>query len=598
MTNWTAWVVAVPLLLAEGLGMLHTLGMQWTLWPRKVQRLRYEEDPTHHPIYLFIPTVNEGRDVLEPTILAAVIARQQYLQQYPHGRVTIVLCNDGFVAHAPNWREPEQVAQQMGVQCITRTHGGGAKAGNIEHARQRVGAVGDALVVVFDADQVAHADFLVDMVAPLCDSRVGWVQSGQYYGNTDNPVARWAHDQQALFYQLLCPGKESLNAAFMCGTNLMLRAAALDEIGGFPQDSVTEDFAASIALHARWRSVYLPAQLAVGLGPLDLASYFRQQRRWAIGTLSVLRTHWRALLLPRGGLRPSQRVQYFLACTHYLSGVRDLIYILAPLAYVWFGLSAVRNGTLATYLWHFLPYWCLSMSAFIYAGWRRTGWRGVVIGFASFPTLVGAAGAVLFARPTQFAVTAKSGKRRKSRGVVVPHVLAWIASAAALVWNWHQGVLLHGPAFFVEVWLAYVTVMLTLSLWLAVHDLLYQSWWWQARREVRAGRSRRAARTRRVRPAWSGLVMGALALVIVAGSGVLLDALSVVPSAPSWFSSTSAPLVSVTPAATGLDGAPFLGIAGPTDSLARDVPALQARLHAHFGVVGRTQNVDEPFDRA
>ena len=52
-----------------------------------------------------------------------------------------------------------------------------------------------------------------------------------------------------MFYNLLCPGKMLINSAFICGTNVVIRATALDEIGGLPQISVTEDFAASIALH-------------------------------------------------------------------------------------------------------------------------------------------------------------------------------------------------------------------------------------------------------------------------------------------------------------------------------------------------------------
>ena len=46
------------------------------------------------------------------------------------------------------------------------------------------------------------------------------------------------------------------------------------DVGGFPLDSVTEDFELSIALHERgWRSRYVPEVLAHGLGPEDMASY-------------------------------------------------------------------------------------------------------------------------------------------------------------------------------------------------------------------------------------------------------------------------------------------------------------------------------------
>ncbi|MBA3826913.1 MAG: glycosyltransferase, partial [Ktedonobacterales bacterium] len=254
VTNWANWWIAVPLVLAEAFGVVHTVGLQVTIWPWHSPALHPTEDPTLRPIFVFIPTVNEGSEILTPTIRATLAAREHYLEVNPQGRVTIVICNDGRVANSPDWQGVEALAQRMGVLCVTRTVGGGAKAGNIENARKLVGATGDALLVIFDADQVAKPEFFLKLIAPFADPTVGWVQSGQYYGNKENPVARWAHDQQALFYRVLCGGKAAQNAAFICGTNVMLRAAALDQIGGLPQDSVTEDFAASIRLHTRWRS--------------------------------------------------------------------------------------------------------------------------------------------------------------------------------------------------------------------------------------------------------------------------------------------------------------------------------------------------------
>ncbi|MFL5663639.1 MAG: glycosyltransferase, partial [Ktedonobacteraceae bacterium] len=334
-TNWHGWWIAVPLLFAEVLGALHVLGFQFTIWPRSPLEIEQSEDPVRRPIFIFIPTVNEGVAILRATLGGIIVARDKYLAQYPKGRVTIVVCNDGRVAKAANWEEIDNLAQELGVCCVTRTKGGGAKAGNIENARQELQATDDALLVIFDADQVAKPDFLLKTIPPFRDPKMGWVQTGQYYANLDNPVSHWADDQQSMFYNLLCPGKTSLNAAFICGTNVVIRAAALDEIGGLPQDSVTEDFAASITLHRSWRSIYLTDVLATGLGPLDVPSYLKQQSRWALGTLGVFRTHWREIFLPqKHGLRFGQRVQYFLACTHYLCGLRDLIYLVSPMLFI------------------------------------------------------------------------------------------------------------------------------------------------------------------------------------------------------------------------------------------------------------------------
>ncbi|MBJ7598509.1 MAG: hypothetical protein DLM67_22390 [Candidatus Nephthysia bennettiae] len=472
VANWAGWAIAAPLLAAEIFGALHTLGLQYTIWPSARPRLVGSEDPRPRPIYVLVPTVNEGAAVLRPTIQGALEARQRYLAAFPDGRVTIVVCNDARVAGVKDWTEVEELAQQLGVTCVTRTVSGGNKAGNLEHARQQVRATGDALVAIFDADQVANPDFLVKTVPPFADRSVGWVQTGQYYGNLQQPVARWANDQQALFYRLLCPGKAAQNAAFICGTNVVIRAAALDEIGGLPQDSVTEDFAASIQLHARWRSVYLSDVLAVGLGPMDLPAFLKQQRRWAIGTMGVLRSHWRAILIPRrGGLCFEQRIQYALACTHYMCGLRDLVYIVSPLAFLVTGVPAVRGATLGEFLWHFLPYWVASQTAFWVAARRQTGLRGVIMGFGSFPVLIRALVAVALGRRAGFMVTSKRRRSGRSWRHLTVYVVALSACFVGILLPLGQKQLRTESVAISVLWVVYDIGLLASFLWLGILDL-------------------------------------------------------------------------------------------------------------------------------
>ena len=468
--HWGAWWIALPLFLAEMHGLAHTLGLQYTLWPCPAPHIYLEEDPSRRPIFLLIPTVNEGVAVLEPTIEGALAARAHYRTLFPHAEVTVVVCNDGYVAGDPDWQAAEALAERLGVVCVTRPIGGGAKAGNLEWARQAVGAVGDALVVLFDADQIAEAEFLVQTLPPFADPTVGWVQTGQYYRNLENPVARWANDQQALFYRVLCPGKAALNAAFICGTNVVIRAAALDEIGGLPQDSVTEDFAASLLLHPRWRSLFLPEVLARGLGPMDLKSYFAQQGRWATGTLGVLRHHWRRLLPGEpDGLSLPQRLQYGLACTHYLSGLRDLVYLLVPFLFLLTGVSALQGADMPTFLWRFLPYFAFSQLAFWHAARRRTTWRGLALSFGSFPVLLASLLLVALGQRTRFAVTPKRRSRARTRTPLLPQTLAWALCLAGIVMaaaSQEDKTLVLLSAL----WLLVMLLLLSAVLWLGLQD--------------------------------------------------------------------------------------------------------------------------------
>ncbi|MCU0493940.1 MAG: glycosyltransferase, partial [Chloroflexaceae bacterium] len=436
-------------------------------------------------------------------------------------------------------------------------------------------ATGAALLVIFDADQVAEPEFLLKTVPPFADTSIGWVQTGQYYGNLENPVARWAHDQQALFYRVLCPGKAAQNAAFICGTNVVLRAAALDEIGGLPQSSVTEDFMASIELHPRWRSMFVREQLATGLGPMDLHSYFNQQRRWAIGTLSVLRSHWRQIFLPWvGGLSPAQRLQYALACTHYLCGVRDLVYLVAPLVFIFVGVPAVQGATLGDFFWHFLPYWLMAQVAFWWVVWGRSSMRGIVIGFGSFPVLVGSLFTVLTGRRVGFSVTAKQRGNSNSLGQLWPHMLGLAACLVGIGYAFWLGIS-SGPMLVSVIWVAYTAALLGGVLWLGAAD---------------AGLLRGAARPRPTGAPVRPFRLKRLPLAL--GGGVVATTLIACLAAPAMLHTPAQPF---TLAVDG--GRPRLGLALPQELVQSRPAELEQQLGQQFAVVGRTQTIGDHFDQ-
>lgn len=590
VTNWQGWWVAVPLLCAEGLGALHILGFQFTVWPWPRPTIEPREDPAQHAIFMVIPTLNEGIGTLRPTLEGCIAARDKYLARHPAGHVTIVVCNDGRVGGYPRWAEIEMLATELGVVCVTRTAGGGAKAGNIENARKVCGISGHAFLAIFDADQVPKPDFLLKTIPPFADTTVGWVQTGQYYANLKNPVSGWADDQQSMFYNLLCPGKAALNSAFICGTNVVIRAGALDEIGGLPQDSVTEDFAASIALHPRWRSIYLTDILATGLGPLDMPSYLKQQSRWALGTLGVFRSHWRDILLPKkGGLRAGQRVQYFLACTHYLCGLRDLIYMLSPVLFIFTGTPAVRTATLNEYLLHFIPYGVLGATAMWYSARGVTGLRGVIIGFGSSPALIGSLVAVILKRKKPFAVTSKQQQGKRSLRYLGIYVFFVMLCLTALAWATQTKGRQQTSLFISLMWIVYSLLLLGSFLSLAYRDIRVNA---AAQRsgatDVTAKRPylpKLLVRKNALKPVLS------FGLAAVVASPLLLQTrIAALPV----FASSARPFVIT----SGQADARYTGASFPVQLLRSQPPALEKALGDRFSVIGRTQDISDRFDGA
>ena len=97
-------------------------------------------------------------------------------------------------------------------------------------------------------------------------------------------------------------------------------------VGGFPQDSLTEDFALSIDLHERgWRvGVRARGAGAAGSAPRTWPSYVSQQHRWARGCLGAIPACCGARLPLR------KKLQYLLSASYFLSGWTVLVYLALP----------------------------------------------------------------------------------------------------------------------------------------------------------------------------------------------------------------------------------------------------------------------------
>lgn len=295
------------------------------------------------PVDVFITVAGEPEEIVEETVLAAKAMR------YPNHQVYIL--NDGYVAKKDNWQSIEELADRLGVNYITRTVPGGAKAGNINHGLSKTQG---ELVAIFDADHVPHEDFLEKTIPYMFNAEVGFVQTPQFYKNyAKNYVTRGSWDQQQLFFGPICKGKNRLNAATMCGTNMVIRRSALLEVGGMCTESIAEDFVTGLFMHAKgYRSIYIPEVLAEGLATEDLLTYSKQQFRWARGALDVI---FRYNPFGMKGLTMAQRIQYVASASFYISGLVVVIDALLPIAFFFTGLFPISvSGMFLAAV--FLPY--------------------------------------------------------------------------------------------------------------------------------------------------------------------------------------------------------------------------------------------------
>jgi len=415
-------ILYILLLLGEIYHVGMALGFWFTIYPRMAKKINKGFFNDSLEVDIFITVAGEPVAFVEKTAKAAKDLN------YPKKKIYIL--NDGYIAQKDNWEEIEQLAKRIGVQCITRKTPGGAKAGNINNAlRQTKGQ----LVAILDADMVPHNNFLSELVPYFVNERVAFVQSPQYYkNNEENNITAGAWEQQNFFFGPIMQGKDKLNAAFICGTNVVVRRKALLEVGGVNEQNIAEDFLTSLFIHQRkWQSVYVPEVHCEGLAPEDLLSYYKQQHRWARGSLEIL---FRFNPFFRKGLTFEQRFQYLLSALYYLNGIIVLIDIIMPVLYLYFGVQPVA-ATTTSFALFFIPYIYFSFYTIYIASGESITFRAISFSQSSWTLQLSALYSLLRGKKVQFAVTSKQKKVGNFLFLIYPHLLYVIIAITGVIIN-------------------------------------------------------------------------------------------------------------------------------------------------------------------
>ena len=403
------------------------LGFMQTIMPLRRPLKPLPADRSLWPtVDIMIPTYNEPLEVVRYTVLAA----QEI--DWPRDRLTITILDDGEREYF------EEFAQQVGVGYIARTEHTGAKAGNLNNAIEQT--LGD-YVAIFDCDHIPTRSFLrLTMGWFLADTDLALIQTPHHFYSPD-PFERNLNqfrktpNEGSLFYGIVQDANDLWNAAFFCGSCAVIRRTALEEVGGIAQETVTEDAHTSLRLQrAGWNTAYINVPLAAGLATETLAGHVRQRIRWARGMAQILRTD--NPLFGRG-LRLSQRLCYLNATLHYLYGIPRLLFLTAPLLYLFFGLSNVP-GYWAAILAFAVPHLLLSniANARVQGGHRHSYWNEiyetVLAPYIMIPTTV----ALLAPRHGKFNVTAKGNLQGQSyfdRTIATPFLILLALNVGGLV---------------------------------------------------------------------------------------------------------------------------------------------------------------------
>ncbi|THD57749.1 glycosyltransferase [Phenylobacterium sp.] len=331
-------------------------------------------DPATGPlISVLIPCFNEEA-VIESSVRRILASNWAKLE--------VLVLDDGSSDHTAEVVR-KAFADEPRVTLMSFENGGKARALN----KGLTKAHGD-VVVALDADTLFPAETLARLARWFVDPRVGAVAGNALVGNRRNLITRWQALEYVTAQNLERRALAALGAVTVVpGAVGAWRKAALEQLGGYPDDTLAEDQDLTIAIQrAGWRVEFDPEARAYTEAPETVAGLLKQRFRWSFGTLQCIYKHRAALFSPKHPVLGFVALPQIWLFQILLTAVAPLI----DLAVIWSIISAIYGFTNHSTEWspddliRPLSYWAafifldLSAGALGMALERRAPWADLV----------------------------------------------------------------------------------------------------------------------------------------------------------------------------------------------------------------------------
>ncbi len=183
------------------------------------------------------------------------------------------------------------------IKHVRRKGREGFKAGALAYGMR----LSDAdYFAIFDADFIPPKDFLKKTVPFLEeDPKLAGVQTRWGFLNEESSVFTMAQAFMLNLHFVVEQFVRSRTGMWMTfnGTAGILKRSALEWVGGWETDTLTEDSDLSIRLYSKgYRILYLPDVVCFSELPDSILAFKSQQKRWAKGGVQVAKKYWKRIL--------------------------------------------------------------------------------------------------------------------------------------------------------------------------------------------------------------------------------------------------------------------------------------------------------------
>ena len=280
-------------------------------------------------ISLHVPAHNEPPGMVIETLRSLVHL------DYP--RYEIVVIDDNTDDEAL-WRPVEAWCARHGVKFAHLADWPGYKSGALNYALRYLTDPRAELIGVVDSDYQVKPGFLRACEPAFADPWIGFVQAPQdYRGWRQAAYYRRLYYSYEYFFAISQPSRNEHDGAIFAGTMGLIRRVALDELGGWDEQCITEDAEMSLRLlRAGWSGLHLDQSWGDGIMPLTFEALKRQRYRWCFGGIQILRRHWRSLIpgrtSKRNHLTTAQRWAYLTGAIQWYGDLLGLVFFAFLLA--------------------------------------------------------------------------------------------------------------------------------------------------------------------------------------------------------------------------------------------------------------------------
>ena len=239
-------------------------------------------------VSVLIPIHEAIPNILEATLKSVVNS------DYPREKIKIVLGDDTDESFE-KIPEIKELASKYDSHYLYDTSNLNFKAGMLNIMMKKCET---EFIVFLDYDHKITKNFLKQSINILVeDEDIAYVQSKVNFYNIQSKLQVWESVMYAQFFEIFQRSKNQRKTVLFNGSTACFRKKIVEEVGGVPTNTFTEDIDLSIQILSKgYSSRLIDDYGSFGLIPANLSLLLSQILRWAKGSMHTLKKRWKQIL--------------------------------------------------------------------------------------------------------------------------------------------------------------------------------------------------------------------------------------------------------------------------------------------------------------